>query len=123
MADCHGRYYYLFRFPINKYLYLGDAMKNVNADWAPSDPVEQVTEYQIYHGKQGGPMARLATTTQDIAVLYPEQLGYVIGDVLQVAVSAVNATGEGPLSDPVSVTLPAELPLPSKVTGLVLTLV
>jgi len=98
-------------------------MKNVSLTWSASPASEQVTQYNIYHALSGGQKVLLTGTAQNIAIVYPDQLGYTPGQVIDFHVAAVNATGEGALSNIATVQLPAFLALPSAITDLVAVLV
>lgn len=96
---------------------------NVFANWDASPAEFEVTGYKVYHGKSADSLQYLSDIASPGTVLYTDQLGYVSGDTMFIAVSAVNATGEGPKSAVQSVVLPVPLPLPPAPTGLTLALV
>lgn len=97
-------------------------MKNIQANWNESPAEQKVTGYNIYHAKAGEPHKLLAQTAQNLTIIYPDQLGYVEGDTVEIAIAAVNETGEAPHTT-ASVALPVPIPAPTAVTGLTLTLV
>lgn len=98
-------------------------MKNIQAAWPDSPTEQKVTSYNVYHNKPGQPPQPLYSTVQTTTIIYPDQLGYVEGDTVQISYAPVNATGEALLLRTEQVTLPEELDLPAQGASLVLTLV
>ena len=78
-------------------------MANVILSWTANPPTEQVSAYTVY--RDNAAITTVTTTTYTDADV---PLGQHIYEV-----SAINAWGEGPKSDPISTLLP-----PSKVSGL-----
>jgi hypothetical protein len=87
---------------------IGKKMPNVILNWNANPPVEQVSAYTIY--RDGASIATVSGITYTDPDVQPGSHVY--------EVSATNAWGEGPKSDPISTLLP-----PSKVSGLTIQVV
>lgn len=101
-------------------------MTDIQAAWPPSPAEQQVTQYNVYHSFVGGTPVLLTSTTSPSFLVVTQPLGYAPGDTVQIHVSPVNATGEGPLySSQISLPIeePPPLPLPTQISNLQLSLV
>lgn len=69
-------------------------MATITLDWPANPAAEQVTEYQVFQGANGGALTLLATTPTNSHVITNPPANAVY----RWAVKAVNFVGPGPLS-------------------------
>lgn len=100
-------------------------MKNIQLSWdIPAD--DTVTGYAIYHGPDAANLSLLANQAgrdSNLMIVYPDQLGYVDGDDVHLAVASINEAGESVKVPSNVVILPVPVPLPLPPTNVVAVLI
>lgn len=87
-------------------------MKKVKLNWSTVDPSFGVLNYHVHVGKSPDTMDLYTGINAPPMILYPDQMGFLVGDTLYAAISAVNARGEGLKTPTLSVVLLAGVELP-----------